>query len=166
MRLWMVPVHLMCDRHLRGEHVECHMFVGTIKKGKSIEGFVQDGLVDVRLIKKRHDVLAEEMLARGGRHESPLKSFLPPHPWNNFIDVRANIAELARRCPDCYDRIKAAGHETPFPRGGDAIIEVDDEWRIQFTGEILAPTYSSKAKALSALERKRRNITLQRQGRL
>lgn len=163
----MVPVHLMCNKHLRGEHVECHMFVGSIKKGKSIEGFVQDGLVDVGLIKKRHDALAEEMLARGGKHESPLKSFLPPQPWNNFIDVSANIRELARRCPDCYDRIKGAGYETPFPRGGDKVFEHDGLWWIQLTGQWLTGNnYPDRPKALRALECMRRLMTLQRQGRV
>ena len=32
MRMWLVPPQLMCDQHLLGEHLEMHMFIGTIRK--------------------------------------------------------------------------------------------------------------------------------------
>ena len=37
MRMWNVDVTKMCNKHLLGEHVEMHMFVGIIIKGTSNE---------------------------------------------------------------------------------------------------------------------------------
>lgn len=167
MRIWNVPVELMCDKHLRGEHVETHMFVGSISKGKSLSGFIEDGLFDGSILRERHDTLAAEMLKRGGKHESPLPEFDVPAQDASRIDVHANIIELARRCPDCYDRIKAAGYDLPFPRGGDKVFEFEGFWYVQLTGQWLTGTkYPKRDKALAALEKMRRNMTLRRQGRL
>ena len=30
MRMWMVNPGFMCNKHLLGEHVECHMLVGHL----------------------------------------------------------------------------------------------------------------------------------------
>lgn len=167
MRMWNVPVELMCDKHLRGEHVECHMFVGSIEKGRSVEGFIADGLFDVRQLRDRHDDIAAEMVARGGNHKSPLPVFTAFKQEQSFIDIDANIMELARRCPDCYDRIKAAEYDLPFPRGGDKVVPKNDVFYVQLTGQLLTgTTYPTRDKALTALERMRRQMTLERQGRL
>lgn len=167
MRMWNVPVDLMCDKHLRGEHVETHMFVGSISKGKSLTGFIQDGLFYGPELQQRHDDLAAEMLARGGNHNSPLEGFSGYLQKENHIDVQSNIRELARRCPDCYDRIKDAGYDLPFPRGGDKVFEHEGRWWVQLTGQWLTgESYPKRDKALQALERMRRNMTLRRQGRL
>lgn len=77
MRLWPVPPQTMCRRHLLGEHVETHMMVGSIARGKRMDGFY-DGLIDTRLIRPRHDALVAEMLTRGYRHNSPLPEFADP----------------------------------------------------------------------------------------
>jgi len=167
MRLWMVPLRLMCDKHLRGEHVETHMFVGSIRKGKSMAGFIEDGLLHVASIKERHDAIAQEMVDRGGNHESPLvfdgRRYVGD---DNRIDVQANIRELARRCPDCYDRIHEEGYDLPFPRGGDKVFEWEGQWYVQMTGQWLTTPYPKRDKALAALEKMRRRMTLRRQGRL
>lgn len=166
MRLWNVPVEQMCGKHLRGEHVECHMFVGSMAKGKSMKGFIDDGLFEPLILRERHDELAREMLARGGNHESPLADFEIPGGPVGCIDVDANRMELARRCPDCFDRIKAAGYTLPFPRGGDKVFEWEGQWYVQMTGQWITTPYPRRDKALSALEKMRRNMTLKRQGRL
>jgi hypothetical protein len=49
------------------------MFVGTIKAGKKLNGYVIKGLVDTRFLKSRHDELAKEMTERGMVHKSELK---------------------------------------------------------------------------------------------
>lgn len=166
MRLWMVPLHLMCSKHLRGEHVETHMFVGSINKGKSMAGFIADGLLHVASIQERHDAIAQEMVDRGGNHESPLQFDGSGYTGDaNLIDVHANTLELARRCPDCYDRIHEAGYELPFPRGGDKVFEWEGQWYVQMTGQWLTTYYPTRDKALASLERMRRNMTLRRQGR-
>ncbi|MBI5696527.1 MAG: hypothetical protein HZC51_12485 [Nitrospirae bacterium] len=94
----------MCRNHLLGEHAEMHMFVGCINKGMSIKGYVDKGLVDTSLIRKRHDQLAAEMARRGFSHKSPLPEF--DIPAQGKVDVLANEAELARRCAACRALMK------------------------------------------------------------
>jgi hypothetical protein len=97
--MWMVDPKIMCRKHLLGEHVELHMFVGTIKKGVSLDGYVSRGLVDTTKIVSRHEILVTEMIARGYNHQSPL-------PYVDTlgigkVDAIASAVELHRRCPDC-----------------------------------------------------------------
>lgn len=105
MRMWKVTPSLLCDRHLLGEHVEMHMFVGFISKGKRLGRFLTDGLVEVHNIRKRHDELAAEMLNRGFRHKSPIPQF------NEFVsgkvDIAANLLDLRTRCAACRTRQKS-----------------------------------------------------------
>ncbi len=105
MRMWMVQPDLLCRKHLMGEHVELHMLVGSLNKGKSVKGFVDDGLIEVQSVRDRHEQLAVEMLRRGYNHKSPLPEF------DSFIagsvNVSDNIEELKRRCSDCKERIEA-----------------------------------------------------------
>ena len=61
MRMWMIDPKLLCNRHLAGEHVEHHMFLGTMKKGKSLDGYFKNNLLQLKDLIKRHDILAEEM---------------------------------------------------------------------------------------------------------
>jgi len=169
MRIWATPVHLMCGKHLRGEHVELHMFASVIAKGKSVQGFIDDGLFDINQLASRHEIVAAEMLRRGGNHQSPLDFNAARYPQietTNHIDVRANTFELARRCPDCCDLISTSPIALPFKRGGDKTFFRDGEWRIMITGEILDIMFTTKPKALFHLERLRRAMTLKRQGRL
>jgi hypothetical protein len=168
MRIWAVPTHLLCRKHLQGEHVETHMFLGTIEKGNSLQGFIDDGLFSVGLLRKRHDDLAREMLKRGGKHDSPLDFRVKDHPEipkGNKIDVSANILELARRCPGCYERVQNWGISLPFKSGGDRVFESIGEWRIQMTGRLMPTRFDTQKEAKKHLTRLRRNLTLIRQGR-
>ena len=103
--MWMVSPEKMCRKHLLGEHSECHMLAGTIKKGISIKGYLEKGLVEAHNIKARHDILSEEISKRGYNHNSPL---LHPRftPIIGKVDVEANIIELKRRCKECFKEIK------------------------------------------------------------
>ena len=105
MRMWMVEPDLLCRKHLMGEHVELHMLVGSLNKGKSVKGFVRDGLIEVHSARDRHEQLAVEMLRRGYNHKSPLPEF------DSFIagsvNVSDNIEELKKRCTECRERIEA-----------------------------------------------------------
>jgi hypothetical protein len=105
MRMWMVEPGLLCRQHLMGEHVELHMLVGSLNKGKSVKGFVRDGLIEVQSVRDRHEQLASEMTRRGYNHQSPLPEF------NSFIagsvNVSDNIEELKKRCTECRERIEA-----------------------------------------------------------
>lgn len=100
MRMWNVNPKKMCREHLLGEHLEMHMFIGTIKKGISINAYIKKGLVNPNAIKTRHDELAKEMTEREYNHLSPIEfdcSQLPVH----FIAVKRNERELRNRCAKC-----------------------------------------------------------------
>ena len=98
MRMWNVDVKKMCNKHLLGEHVEMHMCVGGLDRGKSIKGFVERGLMEVHNVSKRHDKLAKEMKRRGMNHKSPLR-------FKGFkagkVDVARSEKELMKRCSEC-----------------------------------------------------------------
>lgn len=109
MRMWNIDPSKMCMRHLLGEHVEMHMFVGAINKGKSIQGYIDKGLVEVHNISNRHNELAFELLMRQTirspredhvyYHKSPLPQFKSYRA--GYIDVESNLRELSGRCADC-----------------------------------------------------------------
>ena len=54
MRMWMLPPETMCRKHLLGEHVELHMLLGSLRRGKNIDGFLAGKLVDPRRMFRRH----------------------------------------------------------------------------------------------------------------
>jgi hypothetical protein len=72
MRMWLVNPAILCRRHLLGEHVESHMFLGTLRLGKNIDGYIAKDLFQPRLLYPRHKALVEEMIKRGYNHNSPL----------------------------------------------------------------------------------------------
>lgn len=106
MRMWLVDPQLMCAQHLLGEHVELHMLVGSLNRGKRIDGFLRDGLVELRSIRRRHEELVLEMRRRGFRHQSPLPDFRAGRAGK--VDRTANLVELARRCHRCRALIRSA----------------------------------------------------------
>ena len=102
MRMWNVDVKGLCRQHLLGEHLEMHMFVGCILKGRSLKGYVNSGLVERHTIKIRHEMLAEEMSRRGYCHKSPLPDYSLVVTGN--VDSSNNLLELHRRCIHCRKR--------------------------------------------------------------
>jgi hypothetical protein len=115
LRMWNVAVDKLCRKHLMGEHVEMHMFVGTINKlGQSrfkSTKYVSDGLVEVHHIKQRHEDLVAEMTRRGMNHKSPLAVF------ESFVcgevDIDRNEKELGRRCEVCKFEDDGLPSESP-----------------------------------------------------
>ena len=112
MRMWMLPPETMCRKHLLGEHVELHMLLGSLRRGKNIDGFLAGKLVDPRRMFRRHEELVLEMERRGYRHASPLDEAECETLARRYghtgtgIDAGANAAELARRCPECEKRLR------------------------------------------------------------
>jgi hypothetical protein len=102
MRLWLVNPKIMCRKHLLGEHLECHMFVGTLNKGISVEGYVSKGLLETSKLKERHDALAYEIIRRGYKHNSPLKEFKDMGVGE--INKENSLKELLSRCKECKER--------------------------------------------------------------
>lgn len=103
--MWMVDPRIMCRKHLLGEHVETHMFFGTIKKGcVSLKGYVDNNLLEVSSLRERHDLLAKEMVRRGYRHQTPMGNCDRSKVESVQIDVDASLTELLKRCPECRSR--------------------------------------------------------------
>lgn len=100
MRMWKVPPEVMCRKHLLGEHVEMHMFAGSIRHGRSIDGHIERGQVEVKHLRARHDELAEEMLRRSYLHRSPFPDMEIPDLGGEVIEG-VSLRELRRRCKDC-----------------------------------------------------------------
>lgn len=111
MRMWMVQPEQMCRQHLLGEHVELHMLVGTIRRHKSLQGYVDNGLIEPLSIHSRHEALVEEMTRRGYSHHSPipgdqeLRRLLGVYSWkiaSAKVDQDKAHRELCLRCPACW----------------------------------------------------------------
>ena len=99
MRNWNVNPKVMCRKHLLGEHVECHMFAGSINKKRSIKGHIEKGQVEIHNIRSRHDKLAKELERRGYNHNSKLIPFKTIKAGK--INAKENYKILAKRCKDC-----------------------------------------------------------------
>jgi hypothetical protein len=106
-RMWMVDPKIMCRQHLLGEHVEIHMFAGTLDKNKSVKGYLDKGLLEVHSMYRRHEELVEEMKQRGYRHCSPLDEKWKTATKQGTIDRKGNLEELLRRCSRCKQRHSA-----------------------------------------------------------
>lgn len=103
MRMWGIPPEMLCDQHLLGEHVELHMLVGTLKRGISVQGYIESGLVELDKIGERHEILVQEMKGRGMNHESDLKQ--PDGIVGGRLNLERNVLDLATRCLECQKRI-------------------------------------------------------------
>ncbi|MFA7708122.1 MAG: pyrimidine dimer DNA glycosylase/endonuclease V [Candidatus Pacearchaeota archaeon] len=99
MRMWNIETNKMCNKHLLGEHVEMHMFVGTLNKNKSIKGYLDNGLVEVHNIRKRHNTLVKEMKKRGMNHQSELPNY--KSQTIGKVNVNSNEKDLFNRCEEC-----------------------------------------------------------------
>ena len=102
--MWNIDPNLMCNKHLLGEHVEMHMFASCLRRGKSIQGYIDKGLVEVENIYVRHELLVREMVSRNFNHKSPMKLIFGPAA--GFINREKSMNELARRCVKCRLKIK------------------------------------------------------------
>lgn len=105
MRMWGVRPAMLCNQHLLGEHVEMHMFIGALRKGSSIEGFIKRGLVEVHRIPERHFHLSQEMLRRGMRHRSPL-DLTGVVLWRAGFITPSARHDLRTRCAACAQRMR------------------------------------------------------------
>jgi len=108
MRMWGAKPETMCRQHLLGEHLEMHMFVGSMKKHVNLKGYVKKDLVEPQNIKQRHDVLVAEMKKRGYNHDSPLDQpdtdYLRKNWQTHNFDKVVSASELYTRCEDCRKR--------------------------------------------------------------
>ena len=108
MRMWMCDPKFMCQKHLCGEHLEVHMFLGTLKKQKKVDGYIKNNLFEPRSLYQRHEDLKDEMIKRGYNHKSPMYDHecgcifdlsLEKQYWE--IDKKIALGDLLDRCPEC-----------------------------------------------------------------
>ena len=109
MRMWMIDPSTLCRKHLLGEHGEIHKHKHNFEKHHSIHGRIYPiVLIEPENMKKRHDVLAQEMLTRGYNHQSPYEqpdiSYLPDDYRYAKVDLDYNFRDLYTRCIDCKNR--------------------------------------------------------------
>lgn len=115
MRMWMTDPAGMCRKHLLGEHVELHMFAGSLRKSLNLSGFYARGLLEPAAIVNRHAKLVEEFGRRGFNHGSPLDAdelggivaALPKEIREARVNRAKAKEELMRRCPDCMTGLSA-----------------------------------------------------------
>ena len=108
MRMWMVNPKRMCKQHLLGEHVELHMLVGSLRRGRSIDGFLAKRLLEPSSLRSRHAALVAEMRRRGYRHRSPLPRVYVARRYQMArVPRRTSERELISRCLDCRERGRA-----------------------------------------------------------
>ena len=109
MRMWMVDPAVMCNKHLLGEHVECHMLVGHLQRKRRITNYIRLNLLQPSSLRERHDQLALELKDRGMLHKSPLPefdlSYLPEEHRTYTVNVEDSLIELSRRCSECKRRL-------------------------------------------------------------
>jgi hypothetical protein len=106
MRMWMVKPKQMCRKHLLGEHVETHMLLGSIKRGKNLKCFIDGGLVELHNVKTRHDALAKEILVRGYNHKSVMDVENIILPVAGKVDINKSVNDLCNRCKYCAEKLK------------------------------------------------------------
>ena len=102
--MWMVNPRIMCRQHLLGEHVEIHMFIGTLNQKKSVKGYLEKGLLEIHNLYTRHEELVEEMKRRSYNHYSEVDEKWKLVEKVGTINKEKNVAELVNRCPKCERR--------------------------------------------------------------
>ena len=105
MRMWLVNPKMLCRKHLLGEHVETHMIEASIKRGRKLDGFVANKLIDSSRLQERHDALVTEMRQRGYKHDSHM-AYTDTKAIGG-VDIAANVGDLRNRCAGCRTRIDA-----------------------------------------------------------
>jgi hypothetical protein len=107
MRIWDLDPHLLCDRHLLGEHRELHAIWSILTSGRS--GYANHPETRrwrgrLAALYARHDQQADEMARRGFRHASPLDRRLAtgaPHETELIDPIEAQRARLVQRGCGC-----------------------------------------------------------------
>lgn len=111
MRMWMgVPPTQLCKKHLLGEHNEYHKHRHIFVKKHSIKGRLHpEAQIEPLKMKERHDMIAEEMINRGMKHNTPYEmpdlSYLPKNQLNTKVDQIKTIMLLHDKCKYCRERV-------------------------------------------------------------
>jgi hypothetical protein len=114
--MWMLPVELLCDAHLGGEHYEIHKLIGALRNRHVLDGYFEKGpFFELRVLKQRHDELAAELGRRKNdlRHASPVSRgqcrrvirYLPKKYREAVVDQNRSRRDLIERCYECRRRL-------------------------------------------------------------
>lgn len=99
MRMWLADPEIMCRSHLLGEHNELHKHKHCFIKRQKMDG--RQGQIEPEQMGIRHDEIANEMVARGYKHESPYE--MPD--VTNYTHLKVNrkkaLSDLLARCDEC-----------------------------------------------------------------
>lgn len=111
MRMWLCDPRILCRRHLLGEHLEQHMFLGTLKKNKKVNGFLEKNLFEPTVLHQRHEDLKDEMIRRGYNHNSFMTEEecscildMPDEKRDKKINREVALDDLLSRCEKCRER--------------------------------------------------------------
>jgi len=102
--MWNIDPKKLCRKHLLGEHLEMHMFAGSINKKISMKGYLDKGFLEIHNLKKRHDALVEEMKSRGYNHKSPLPMIINNKKIGK-VNVKNSIKVLTEKCHECNKKM-------------------------------------------------------------
>lgn len=113
MRMWMVDPRILCQKHLCGEHLEMHMYLGALRCSHTLTGFLKNNLFEPKKLFERHNELAKEMLNRGYKHKSDMCEQEVLTCLDNLCEIEKNIIinkeksliDLLGRCPKCEERL-------------------------------------------------------------
>lgn len=109
----MVDPKIMCQKHLCGEHVEMHMFLGHLKRKRKVDGYIKNNCLEMRSIYHRHEQIANEMCRRGYNHKTPMKEIdfeciydYPQEQIYHKVNEVKSQEDLLSRCPACKKRFQ------------------------------------------------------------
>jgi hypothetical protein len=110
--MWMIDPRYLCRKHLLGCHLEHHMFLGALKKGKRLKGFFLNNCFEPKSLKSSHDELVLEMQHRTYNHQTPISQEefddaiknLTDEEMDWCIDREASLKDLLMRCVECGAR--------------------------------------------------------------
>jgi hypothetical protein len=114
--MWMVDPSRMCVQHLRGEHLEIHMFIGSLRKQMNLAGYFQSDCLEPLALSSRHDAIVRELTQRGAmrKHLSfidelelqNILAYLPRNYLTHKIDRVKSTCRLLTRCIRCWKRME------------------------------------------------------------
>ena len=118
MRIWDLPVNVLCRKHLLGEHNELHIIWNVFtqnKKGWRNHPEVKRWEKHLPTLYLRHSQQVAEMKNRGYNHQSPLdikslnsadQKLSFPRSWQS-IEKQTHILLVEKNCSGCTNRINS-----------------------------------------------------------
>jgi len=98
------------------------MILGAVRKNKNLQGFFDNGLIQLDMLERRHDDLAWEMKNRGYRHSSPL-DLSGDYFIGGYVDRQKSLRDLAERCSECRKRMNRVSQRTSLRQELQTVIQ-------------------------------------------